>query len=70
MNKETKQCCVRLPYHLHHKAKAFAYSKGTTLQAWIERLIEKELIKHSDIEVKITKIEDDPFHSSPQSGQK
>jgi len=63
MSKETKQCCVRLPEHLHHKAKAFAYSQGTTLQAWIERLIEKELIKNSGIRLKVTKIEDDLLHS-------
>ncbi len=57
MTKEIKQCCVRLPDHLHRKAKTFAYSQGTTLQAWIERLIQKELIKNSDIQFKVVEVE-------------
>lgn len=39
MNKEIKQCCVRLPPDLHAQAKSFAYKHGLTLQAWIARLI-------------------------------
>ncbi len=41
----TKQCCVRLPEELHHKAKLKAYEQGMTLQSWISYLIEKELSK-------------------------